>query len=495
MKQVCYISFTFLFFCYQTNAQIWQHTLDSFIYNGIQSWHIPGMSAIVVQDGATVYQKCYGTKHIHQKDSIDSLSLFSMASTTKAITAMAMAILVDEKKISWDDKVIDHIPEFRLTDEYVSQNARIKDLLCHNLGLEDADKLWVWDSLDNTALLDRLQHFGTVHSIRSKYKYSNVMYIVASEVISRASAMDWRVFIKKRLLEPIGMHHTVLSANDFYEHANHAHPHVIVEGKPQSVLLNYTEQVGAAGCIWSCMNDMKLYCQFLSNKAKVEGKQLISSENFDYLFRSHMITAPDAYSSYKLIQPDFYSYGLGWHQISYRGKKIDFHTGSLAGMSSICVNVLEDNLSCYFFFNRNSANFRHALMFKVIDLLLFDDHSKDWLSLINSVYGTEGTFPKKYLITKDSSFIYNTCIGTYTNKKFGNLKVFQQKGKLYFELNKHLLFQLNRWKNNIYLSDPHPEWLYRVFLSFVLNDKKMVSSVIYKGHYIEVEFNKIDEDQ
>jgi len=153
---------------YSLNAQ--QETnnqkLDAMIVQGIKDWKVPGLAAIVVKDGKVVFQKTYGVKNVQTKEPVNENTLFAMASTTKAIVALSLGMLVDEGKLKWDDKVVEHLPNFRLSDPYITANARVKDLLTHNLGIGNADLLWFIDSTSTRQTLKNFQHAKKTYPLR-----------------------------------------------------------------------------------------------------------------------------------------------------------------------------------------------------------------------------------------------------------------------------------------------------------------------------------------
>lgn len=132
--------------------------LNTMIEKGMVDWHIPGLAVVVVQDGKVRFQQNYGIRDVATKASVNDSTLFAMGSTTKALVAMGLGILVDEGKITWEDKVVSHLPYFRLSEPYVTANAEIKDLLTHRLGIGNTDALWIMDSTSTEKTISRLQY-------------------------------------------------------------------------------------------------------------------------------------------------------------------------------------------------------------------------------------------------------------------------------------------------------------------------------------------------
>src|SRR5210317_373714 len=156
-KKLLLIAFIAASFIHPASSQIGdaRARLDKMIQIGMEQWHIPGMAAVVVKDGEVAFQKTYGIRSVASDEPVDENSLFNMGSTTKAIIAMSVGILVDQGKLNWDDKVREHLPTFELSESYVSADARVKDLLTHNLGIANADLLWFLDSLSTEETISR----------------------------------------------------------------------------------------------------------------------------------------------------------------------------------------------------------------------------------------------------------------------------------------------------------------------------------------------------
>ena len=479
---------------YETKNKI----LDEFIQEGMKDWQIPGMITVVVKDGKVVFQKAYGVKDIRSKEPVNEQTLFSMASTTKAVVAIALGMLVDDGKIAWEDQVIQHLPDFKLDNICTTNEARIVDLLTHNLGIKNTDKIWVFDSLSTVEAMQRYSHAKSVYPLRGGFSYQNMMYIVAGEVISRASGMDWRSFIEKRIFAPLGMKHSATNAAAIRKLGNHVTPHVEdYEEGLMAIPLNFTEQVGAAGGLWSSAADMGKYLAFLTNQGVVNGDTLLRAETFAYLFQSHVFVSSRAYSSYNIIQPNFHTYGLGWYQHDYRGEKLDFHTGSLAGLVAIAGVLHRKKTAVYFFANKGSANFRHAILYKVMDMYAFDDENgKDWHQLIFDIYSKSNQRSIRRQKKKDSSQIKDTqptfplskYTGKYTHNMYGEINVYIKDEQLCFDLNNYTFFKLHHWHYNTFRSSKHPEWRYRVHLNFPLNEHGAIDRVEYRGPYINMDF-------
>ena len=181
-------------------AQINTTDLEEVINTSMARFDVPGMAVAVVQDDKVVFAKGFGISNLNTNAKVNKDTLFGIASNTKAFTSAALAKLVDEGKLSWDDRVIDHLPEFRLYDSYVTREMRVRDLLSHRsgLGLGQGD-LMIWPSTDKSIkdILAGLQYLKPASSFRSQYAYNNLMFVTAGEVVARVSGMSWNDYIEK----------------------------------------------------------------------------------------------------------------------------------------------------------------------------------------------------------------------------------------------------------------------------------------------------------
>jgi CubicO group peptidase (beta-lactamase class C family) len=151
---------------------------DAYVRSGLKRWRTPGMSIVVVKDGKVVFKRGLGVQRFGSPEPFSTSTLSICASTTKAMTAVCMGILVDEGKVRWTDKVSDIYPELKLADNYANSEMTVKDLFTHNTGLGNADWLWVLGYPVDT-VIRRMRLMQPAYSFRSSFIYQNLMYIVA----------------------------------------------------------------------------------------------------------------------------------------------------------------------------------------------------------------------------------------------------------------------------------------------------------------------------
>ena len=451
--------------------------LDAMIRKGMEDWHIPGLATVVVQDGKVVFSEVYGVKNVSEGSPVDRETLFNMGSTTKAVVCMALGILVDQGKLSWEDRVRDHLPEFRLSDAYITEEARVRDLLTHNLGIAGADLLWVLDSTSTKETLTRFAHAKKAYPLRGGYQYNNLMYAVAGEVIRAASGTHWTSFVEEHIFNPLEMKRTVARASDIFTAGNYVTPYFYEEGEGfVEVPPNLSDQIGAAGMIWTCAEDMEHYLQMLVGGGMYQGRAILKPETFDYLFEPHtLLTKADFYPTTSLTNPNWLSYGLGWFQQDYRGHKLDFHTGSIGGLVAIAGVMHDRNTAVYVLANRDHAELRHAILYQALDLWAFEGADRDWHAEIWSLYESirmEGEKRQQLVLYNrvtdgKMTLQLNEYTGKYKNKMLGTAEVIQKDQGLLIRFNDYVGFDCQHWHYDTFRSNNTNKYLMET--SFIFN--------------------------
>ncbi|MEO6348691.1 MAG: serine hydrolase [Aquaticitalea sp.] len=452
---------------------------NAMIESGMKDWQIPGLAFVVVKNGEVIYKKAYGVKDIDTKVPVDEETLFSMASTTKAFIAMSIGILVDQGKVAWDDKVIDHLPSFQLSDPYITANARVIDLLTHNLGIGNADGLWVMDNSSTKETLERFKYAKTSYPLRGGFEYQNIMYAVAGELIEAISGQPWTQFVQQHILTPLGMSRTITTSTDIIKAGNYVTPH-FNDSEDGLIKIDYTfsDQIGAAGMMWSSIDDISKYLKFLVNDGVVNGDTLIKPATFKYLFEPHaFLTNSGVYPTNALTKPNWNTYGLGWFQQDYRGVKIDFHTGSLPGLVALAGIVHHDNMAVYVFANLDHAELRHAILYKTIDLYVFNDDSRDWNKEIFELYSGFKEKSKEARKKFEEARVQNTTPslsldqyeGTYTNDLLGKATVSMVEDQLHIDFNQFSEFELTHWHYDTFITNKNSKFRERNLINFNLN--------------------------
>ncbi|KPZ55141.1 serine hydrolase [Pseudoalteromonas sp. P1-25] len=363
-------------------AQINTTHLEEVINTSMARFDVSGMAVAVVQDDKVVFAKGFGTSNLNTNAKVNKDTLFGIASNTKAFTSAALAKLIDEGKLSWDDRVIDHLPEFRLYDSYVTREMRIRDLLSHRsgLGLGQGD-LMIWPSTDKSIadILAGLQYLKPASSFRSQYAYNNLMFVTAGEVVARVSGMSWNDYIEKNILQPLHMDNSRAGFSRIPKsNKNWAIGHIPMDGKLNPFFVNYLEDFRGAGAIASSVNDMSqwLLTQLAGGKMP-SGEQLFSEKQQAQMWHPH-ITSMASKSAYEAYHQQFRGYGLGWSIEDYHGFKKLGHGGGILGMVSQVTLLPEKKLGIVILSNQQAFSALSAVTHEVLEDAL-DLEDKDWV--------------------------------------------------------------------------------------------------------------------
>lgn len=368
---------------WQAIADVKVADVDAAVTSAMQKFDIPGLAIGVVENGKVVMTKGYGVAHLESQAPVTQETLFGIASNTKVFTATALAMLVDEGKLSWDDKVIAHLPEFELADPYVTREMTIRDLLSHRSGLGlGAGDLMIWPDTDKPMkdILAGLKHLPTASSFRSKYAYNNLMFVTAGEVVARVSGMAWADFIETRILAPLNM---TTSRAGFSrvpkDNTNFATGHIPYEGKLHPFFVNYLEDFQGAGAIASNVQDMSqwLLTQLAHGKTP-SGEQLFSEKQQQQIWHPHIMNMASK-KGYEATKQQFRGYGLGLAIEDYFGYKKLGHGGGILGMVSQVAMIPEKQVGVVVLSNQQAYPALTAIINEVFeDALGLDD--KDWVS-------------------------------------------------------------------------------------------------------------------
>jgi CubicO group peptidase (beta-lactamase class C family) len=460
--------------------------LDNYIQDAIEVWNPPGLAVTVVKDGKIVFTKGYGTTTIGGHKSVDEHTLFVCASTTKAFTAAAMAMLVDEGKVNWDDHVIDYLPNYQLYDPYITREITIRDLLTHRTGIGNTDYLWGWMDISGDSALYKMREVKPTYSLRSSFIYQNLMYLAAGRVIEKASGQSWASFLQNRIYKPLGMNETYPVYAMVKDKTNKADAHLQYEDEIIKIEQMVADEIGPAGSMWSSISDIGQWIKFLLNNGIYDGDTLISPANFNELFKpQQIIPANEFYPTAKLTKPHWLTYGLGWFQHDYRGKMVEFHTGSLPGMVALAALMPDENIGLYVMGNLDHVELRHAIMYTTFDLFLDNEITTDWSTALKKLYDglaadRKAGEPKRVSGTQPSISV-DKLLGKYQNSQYGNIEISKEGDKLHFNLNNKITGTLTHWHYDTYQIAYDIVWYGKSLINFRLDSEANIGYLESNG--------------
>ena len=430
------------------NAQLSTTEIDHLMEDCMQKFEVAGAAIGIVKDGAVVYTKGYGVTNIDHPAPVNAQTTFAIGSITKAFTTAALAILVDEGKLSWSDHVVDYLPEFKMYNPYVTEHFTIEDLLTHRsgLGLGAGDLMFLPDGSDFTIhdVLTNFQYFEPVSEFRTQFDYDNLLYFVAGELIHRVSGMRWEKFVQTRVLEPLGMNHSWCSFEQMGSNQNLADPHSTETGEMRVVhhfRMDPEKMNSAPGGILSCTEDMCKWMLLQLNKGNYGEdleQQLFSERNHRQMWQIHTVTGVNPHSIY---HTHFAGYGLGWELGDMAGSLRVSHLGGLPGMLSMLLMLPDINFGVIVLTNTSlgGAGLFSAVAQTLADsyLGLEDNHWPDkYMAQMQYMQSNADSVTVNVWRTvqaADDSHIHpGDYTGTYADKWFGRVEISLRDGQLWF---------------------------------------------------------------
>ena len=347
------------------SAQIAQFDAD--VAKAVKAWNAPGLAIAIVRNDSVLFAKGYGLREMGKPEVIDADTRFAIGSTTKAMTVLALGMLVDEGKVRWDAPVTDYLPAFKLSDPYVTRALTVRDILTHRTGLGGADLLWAGADYTAQEIFQRTSTIPLAYPFRSGFVYQNIMYALAGDIVRAVSGMSWDAFLTTRIFGPLGMKNTVTQLKDIEGKPNVASPHGEVNDTLRLIRNRTVDPVAPAGSVWSSVNDMSRWMRFVLDSGRVNGKRLIKEETFKQWLSPQNVADPNTYPALTLAKPHFFIYALGWFLQDYNGQAVAMHTGSIDGMSALIGLIPDKKLGVYVLANGDHVELRHALMYEVFD--------------------------------------------------------------------------------------------------------------------------------
>lgn len=462
----------------------------------------PGVTIAIVENGQTTLAKGWGTQLLGTQKAVGPRTIFATGSTGKAFTVAALAILVDQGKIKWDDKVIDHMPDFRMYDAWVTREMTIRDLLVHRsgLGLGAGDLLFVPNSdLSRKETVKRLRYIKPATSFRSAYAYDNILYMVAGQLIEEVSGRSWEQFVREEIFKPLGMDESTVSDTEFQATADRARPHGRTGGaviglgtvKPLNEEATLAKNAAPAGGLSISADDMTRWLLTQLGHGKIPGsdKRLFSEAQSAEMW-SPMVPQPISPlpSEFKAVEPNFELYALGWDVRDYRGSKLIWHGGAVFGSLAAVALLPEKNIGIYIATNSEEGEIVRGLLNELLDHYLGAPQS-NWpekyhafkLKRLNAAaaeVAKVATAPAKV----GPSLSLDRYTGDFADPWYGTIKV-RQAGKglsIQFPHSKGMDGPLTHHQYDTFKTNPSLDWIEPAYVTFSLDADGKVDRVTMK---------------
>lgn len=463
---------------------------------------VPGMAISIVEGGEVTLANGYGVRRLGSTVAVDADTIFPTGSTGKAFTAAGLAVLVDQGRIGWDDKVIDHLPGFQMYDPWVTREMTIRDLLVHRsgLGLGAGDLLFVPRSnLSRAEAVERLRYIKPATSFRSGYAYDNILYMVAGQLIEAVSGQSWETFTVEHLFKPAGMSNSVSDDPPRFAIENRAQPHARINGPLRGIgdqeMLDERDglarSAAPAGGLAISANDMArwLLIQLDAGKLPEGDGRLFSEAAHAQMWTPVQILPigplPDAL---KPTQPMFSTYALGWNVRDYRGARIVSHGGAVFGFQTVVALIPDRDVGFAIKINSEDGEIIVGLMNELLDHYL-DLPQNTWPEKVIAFKQDRlAAGLKKFQDTaaqpvkSSPSLRLADYAGTYADAWYGNVEIDHTASglRIDFKSTPRMGGPLEHWQYDTFITRFEDKTIEPAYVSFALDADGKVERVTMK---------------
>jgi CubicO group peptidase (beta-lactamase class C family) len=335
------IAFVLIFFLPNTFSQIDEKVIDRILQLSIPT-NGPGGVLLVFQNEKILYQKAFGFANMKERISNTTETVFQIGSISKMMTATGILRLVEEGKIHLTDTLTKFIPDFNP----LANKVTIENLLLHNSGIKSFTAIHDWNptweskrTLDET--IDLVRHKEFDFPTGEKFLYNNSGYALLAKIIEIISGLSYDEFMKKNVFIPLGMNQTRHGGSqDEIGFRAKGYSLNFEEKKIKESIFTEFPQLSGAGSIISTVNDI------LTWDDAMRTNKLLKKESWQKATSS-------------IVETNFGDsiyYGYGWVNQNYKGHKLIWHNGGMAGFLSSYLNFPDDKTTIIFLSNSDFIN-------------------------------------------------------------------------------------------------------------------------------------------
>jgi CubicO group peptidase (beta-lactamase class C family) len=458
--------------------------LDDYIVKAMREWEIPGLAIAIVKDDKVVFIKGYGVRKLGEKAPVTSNTLFAIGSTSKAFTAAALGMLVDQGKLKWDDQVRKYLPELQFYDPYVTREITVRDLLSHRSGLSRHELIWYGSTNSRAEVLRRVRYARPSTSFRSQFGYQNVMFLAAGKLIPVVMKQSWDDFVKQRIFKPLGMISTNTSIKAFTQGADLATPHARIEGKIQPIPWRNIDNIGPAGSINSTVKDMAQWLRLQLAKGVYNKERLLSSGVIEEMQTPQIVIRYEGTMAKLNPETHFMAYGLGWMLADYRGQKIAHHGGGIDGMTAQVAMMPEKKLGIVILTNMSGQLLPTALPQRIFDAYL-GVSARDWSGELHKVIKDAEDLAKTAKNKEEKDHVQGTkpsltlekYAGSYRDDLYGEARIVKEKDKLVLHYGPSFVADLEHWHYDTFRAIWRDRLFGKTMVTFRLNARAGIDDV------------------
>jgi CubicO group peptidase (beta-lactamase class C family) len=413
--------------------------LEAYVDRLREKTGVPGLAVAVVHGDKVVYLKGFGVREAGSPDAVDADTVFQLASVSKPLSATVIAGVVGDGTVTWDSKVANLDPGFRLSGDYVSAEVTLRDLLCHRTGLpEHAGDVLEDLGYSRAEVLRRLRFQKPAGPFRASYAYTNFGFTEAAVAAAKAAGKPWEELAADRLFKLLGMGRTSYRHADYAAAANRAKLHVRVDGKWVAKYDRQPDAQAPAGGASSTARDLAKWMRLLLADGRFDGKPVIAAATLGETFRPQVVSTP---SKTPTDRTGFY--GLGWNVGHDPGGRLTLsHSGAFdLGAATCVVLVPAEKLGIVVLTNAAPVGMPEAVAFTFLDLVHAGKPERDWFATVAPAF--EEMARPKYSIRvdyrkepagKSPSLPAGSYTGTYRNDFVGDAVVAEEGGELVLKL-------------------------------------------------------------
>lgn len=435
--------------------------LEPMIVDMLAASGVPGLSVAIVHDDAVVYAKGFGVRSVNAPDLVDAETVFQLASVSKTLASTTVSALVSDGDITWDDAVVSHLPDFQLSDPWMTREVTLRDCFSHRTGMfgtagDDLEDL----GFSRDEIIHQMRYLNLTGEFRRTYSYSNHGLTLGAEAAAKAVGSTWEDIAESRLYQPLGMTSTSSRFADFESHENRALLHVPIDGEWTQGFTRYPDPQSPAGGVSSNVVDLAEWMRMLLADGTYDGEDFISADVLNDSHTPQISKGPGIYGG-----PSFY--GLGWSiETDDMGRLALTHAGAFSVGARTQVHLIPaDNLGIVVLANAFPTGVPEGISYSFFDLVHYGALTRDWAELWNGnyqqLYDSFAVSITPYVtppVSPDPALAADTYAGTYANEYFGDLVVMADGENLTITVGPApKIYPLTHWERDVFIFDATPE--------------------------------------
>ena len=341
-------------------------SVEDSVFAGLVKPDEPGFAVLMRYGGRNAYTRAEGVSDLRSKAKIDSRTNFRLASFTKQFTAMAIMLLVHDRKLRYDQTLAELFPGFPAYGKSIT----VRNLLNHTSGLPDYEDLMdaiekvkgpLWTPQkqiqDNEVWELLKKETNGKFAPGTSWSYSNSGYVVLGIIVAKASGKSYREFLQQRIFAPLKMNRTVVYQKGKNEVSNRAFGHSKESGSLKEMDQSSTSATLGDGGIYSNLEDLAKWDDALRNHTLLSEKELQPALTPVKLNDGSEPRWPLEPNDDNLHPGKPVSYGFGWFLDPYQGHRRMWHTGSTMGFRTVIERFTEgDGLTVIILCNRTDLD-------------------------------------------------------------------------------------------------------------------------------------------